>query len=83
MDILINHWCYIQLRNRLTLADVEHAEAHRADIAEISVRCELGYVAFRYQPNMIYELADKGGCWLTFIGNRVTRFRLVELGSAE
>ena len=74
-----NSWGYRPLRTRFRLEDLSHETPHRAAIAEVKLRCERGYVFFRYEPDMQYDFSGNGLCMLHLVGNPGTRFRLVEL----
>lgn len=48
-------------------------------ITEIKLRCDRGYVMFRYDPELEYRVEHKGGlCSMELIGDPGTRFRLVQ-----
>ncbi len=79
IDETTNSWFFRPLRTKFTITDLEHDTPHRAELAEIKLRCDRGYKFFRHKPDIRYDFSGSGSCYLQIVGNPGTRFTLVEL----
>lgn len=66
-------WYLVLLKRQFHIDDVH------GDIAELKLRCERGYVFFRYHPDERYKTTEHSGpCRLEIVGDPGTTFRLVQ-----
>jgi hypothetical protein len=67
-------WFYRLLKKRFYVTVAE------GELAEVKLRCDNGYVFFRYEREKQYNIAGRDGfCTLELVGNPGTKFSLVQL----
>lgn len=66
-------WQGVLFRNRFNITVMQGA------ISEIKLRCEKGYVFFKYDPRVQYSVSSKvGTCAIDVVGNPGTTFELIQ-----
>jgi TonB family protein len=66
-------WYFLLFRNRFQI------NLASGRIAEIKLRCDKRYVFFRYDPEVMYTIADKyGSCSMELVGEPGTQFKLIQ-----
>ena len=66
-------WSYNLFKDEFSIGDVQ------GEIAEIKLRCWTGYVFFRFQPDVKYQVAGgRNRCHLELVGNPGTTFALTQ-----
>lgn len=68
------NWYFDLFKDDFAVLDVD------GKIAEVKLRCQRGYVFWRFDPELVYHLGDDyGDCHLTLVGDPGTTFRLRQM----